>query len=189
MLESIANKFQRRVDKVGWKGMPEVLGKSAFHRTGFLLKKLYFKSIIQNKTLARIYPFKHPVILLLGNPRSGTSWTGTVLNRSPKVAYINEPVNLALIHKSNLTHQINPLGKGKGHTEYKSYANQAFSGIPPILKVVNKLSDFYPFTRSDKTLLIKEVLLNDAGFFAKMYSPKIIILTWSRFLGQRFWYS
>jgi hypothetical protein len=48
-------------------------------------------------------------ILLVGLPRSGTSWVGSVLGASPSIEYLREPITQSWLDAGNRTPLVNPL--------------------------------------------------------------------------------
>lgn len=127
--------------------------------------------------------------MLLSTSRSGSSWIGKVLSFSPEIAYLREPITQAMIHKLNqlprsyLESQNEKIMNFYDDMDaidrrFIDITNQSFKGIPPITQsnIIGDRTDFFPLSRDEKHLLIKEVNPLAAHFFCKYYSPKMIIL-------------
>ncbi len=141
------------------------------------LKSVYVNTIIRNAAIAKLFPFKKPVILLLANPRSGSSWVGRVLSYLPDVAYLREPVTQTIIRRLDLPPAaVDPQKSEENFDLLKRYSDKAFSGVPTVTDGIGSLDDFTPFVRVEKNLLIKEVNVRAADFFIEQYAPKVILL-------------
>lgn len=175
--------FQSKVEDDNWLNWFSGFAKKEIIRNSHVARKakafygnVNFKVIYQSETLAKIYPFKKPAILLLSHPRSGSSWIGKILSFSPDIAYLREPITQALLQKLNYKKIIINPSNSDFKKDYKYFADQAFAGIPTTPPVINNLPDFFHRSRSGKHLFIKEVNPLAASFFSRHYSPKILIL-------------
>lgn len=176
MLQSIANKFQSKVDEVGWTKITAALFSSATHRIMHFPNNFYVKNVLQNEIIAQTYRFKKPTIFLFGYARSGTSWVGKVLSLSPEIAYLREPVTQTFVQKFNYEQPFFSAKNKKVNENFEKIIHQSFAGIPPISDVIKNRSDFFPFTRRKRSLLIKEVTSGTIDYVVENFSPKMIIL-------------
>lgn len=170
MTKVMLKRLNGKIREVGWKKLPLEVCKEIYQT------KHHFKYIIQSEIIAHFLSFKPPTFLLLSNPRSGSSWIGKILSYSPDIAYLREPVTQTLLQKLKYERVIiNPSDKSI-KKEYTRLSDRAFAGAPPLYHVMGNVTDFYPFARGRKHLLIKEVNPLASGFFSKRYNLKMIIL-------------
>jgi len=76
-------------------------------------------------------------ILLVGLPRSGTSWAGSVLGRSPSLEYLREPITQAWLEAGNRTPIVDP-NKDEAY-RHLAESNLAGAGSRRLIKEVNPL--------------------------------------------------
>jgi len=128
--------------------------------------------------LAKVFPFKQPVTLLLSYPRSGSSWVGKIISSSPDFAYLREPVTQAYIKNYREGAFIDPYRDSITLKRYTHFADQAFRGISPqnVPWVIKNIDAFSIANRRGKSLLIKEVNPLAAEFFVRGYAPKVVII-------------
>ena len=87
-------------------------------------------------------------VLIVGLPRSGTSWVGSVLGSSPSVEYLREPITQSWLETGNRSPLIDPdIDSG-----YRDHSLRFLVGHPPrrLIKEVNPL--LVPFVVSDLDL-------------------------------------
>lgn len=139
--------------------------------------QFYFDRIVYNPNISRRFSFKSPSTLLMAYPCSGSTRIGNVLNSSPDVAYLHEPVTLSLMKRlgSSLIDQDNDETVLKFIDEYME---MALSGTPPskVSAIIRDKFDFSPFVRWKRTLLIKEINPNAVEFINDGYALKMILL-------------
>lgn len=172
----LVKKVIKTVKEVGWKGIPLAVFKSLGYRVKYLPKHIHTKFVLQNTLLARFFPFDVPTILLYGFPRSGTSWVARVLSHSSQLAYMREPITQTFIQKYDYNP---PFFQSKNKRINKNFiiiTKQTMKGIPPIGDVIISKLDFYPFTRKNKKMLIKEVITEAIEYLVENYPLKIIVL-------------
>jgi hypothetical protein len=139
---------------------------------------LYSRCVLHSHLLARAFPFKPSPILLLSYPRSGSSWAGAMLGRSPDVAYLREPVNqpyLAGVVKETV---VDPESSEAVLRTYARLADRAFAGALPwrAEDYIECIEDFALRRRRHKVLLIKEVNPLATGFYVRTYRPRVVML-------------
>ena len=151
------NKFKKTFKKIGIKGQ---------------------YSVAKNKFLLKIFPFKSPTILLLSYPRGGSSWIGRVLSTSDSVAYLREPITQTYLMEKGGKNTLIDINKNSHAASiYQELGDNFFQGIPAKNpNIVNQISDFSIFKRSQKQLLIKEVNPKATEFYCQRYNPIIILI-------------
>jgi hypothetical protein len=143
---------------------------------------LHTGQLLLDVGVARIFPFKRPAILLLSYPRSGSSWIAQILSTSNDVAYLREPINQVLQHRSGratATETVfDPHADATTLGWYTRVADRAFAGIPPdnVPDVVGRASDLSVRGRRQRALLIKEVNPLAAALFVERYAPKVVLV-------------
>jgi hypothetical protein len=125
-----------------------------------LAKRVLMRTVVSSPVAARVFPFKQPPVLLLSYPRSGSSWVGSILGRSPDLAYLREPINQPFIGRTNHRTVWDPNADPQARALYKDLAARAFAGMPDTEdpNVVRNLRDFlFLHQRRRRRLLVKEV--------------------------------
>ena len=128
---------------------------------------------------ARLFPFKQPPVLLLSYPRSGSSWVGSILGRSPDLAYLREPINQPFIMRTSHRTVWDPDADPGDRDLYQDLAKKAFAGVPPMEDphVVLDPRDFLLLhRRRGRRLLVKEVNPLAIEFFLRTWDLQVIPL-------------
>ena len=124
---------------------------------------------------ARIAPLSPPV-LILGLPRSGTSWVGSALGQAANAMYLREPVNQNY-QKHGGTDSIVKIDPQSVPPSYRSAAERAFAGIPQFDRwVVAQPSQWGLHDRTRRRLVIKEVNPLAAPWYIERFRPRIVFV-------------
>ena len=136
------------------------------------------RALLTSRLVARVFPFRPPPILLLSYPRSGSSWVGTMLSRSPDVAYLREPVTQPYLGGAKRETVVDPDSDAVVRRRYVRFADRAFAGVLPwrLEDVVEDVGAFALRERARRTLVVKEVNPLAARFYVRRYRPKVILL-------------
>ncbi len=161
-------KILAKVRTDGWKSLlPEI----RWH-----LETVYRRSVLHNRFVAHLFPFRQPPILLLSYPRSGSSWVGDILAASSQIAYLFEPVT-GPYQKHYGGPALADLNDPVVQRAYRQYSRDAFRGMPPKERYFHEnLQGFSLPGRRRRYLLIKEVNPYAAEFYWQGYHPKILFL-------------
>jgi Sulfotransferase family len=143
-----------------------------------MVPSILTRLLLSSRVVARRYPFKTPPVLLLSYPRSGSSWIGAMLARSPDVAYLREPVTQPYLNGATRETVVDPESDLETKNLYESLADRAFAGVLPwrLDDVVESADAFALRGRRHRTLVIKEVNPLAAGFYVRRYRPKIVMI-------------
>ena len=139
--------------------------------------QFYYDHLLYSSSVSRRFPFKNPTTLLLSYPRSGSSRIGNVLNSSPGVAYLHEPVTQSLIQR--LGSSLADMNKEDAILKLTDeFMQMAITGTPPskIRSIIRNKYDFSPLARWNRTLLINEINPNTIDFIGKTNVPNLILL-------------
>ena len=80
--------------------------------------------------LGRVVPVRRPPVLVLGMPRSGTTWIGRTLGDAPNALYLNEPVSeVHVAERRGATYfEVDPENPPDSYTWPLEFAA---AGVPP----------------------------------------------------------
>ena len=136
------------------------------------------RCLYTSRLVARAFPFRSPIVLLLSYPRSGSSWVGAMLSHSPDVAYLREPVTQPYVGGARRDTVVDPEADPVTRRRYARLADRAFAGVLPwrLEDVVENVAPFSLRERARRTLVIKEVNPLAARFYTSRYRPKIVLL-------------
>jgi hypothetical protein len=142
--------------------------------TPSILTRILFSS----RVLARSHPFKAPPVLLLSYPRSGSSWIGAMIARSPDVAYLREPVSGLYLAGTTKETVVDPDSDVETRGLYTKFADRAFEGVLSwqLEDAVTSTDAFAFRNRRLRTLVIKEVNPLAADFYVRRYRPKVVMI-------------
>lgn len=147
-----------------------------------LLQRATLYPVIRSPRLARALPFRAPPLLLLSYPRSGSSWIGEVVARSPDIAYLREPVTqpFQATFPRSAPHDtlFDPAAEPGQLQKYTRFADAAFAGIPDpeLFDDGFRAPAFLPCARTRRTLLIKEVNPRATAWYVDRYAPAVLLL-------------
>lgn len=118
-----------------------------------------------------------PPTLIVSIPRSGSSWVGSTLGRSPAALYLREPISqpYLLRHKRRgVVFRIDPDALPTG---YRASARAAFAGLPSFSgNVVKFPAQWRLGGRRDRHVLVKEVNPFAVTWLIREFRPRIIYL-------------
>lgn len=118
-----------------------------------------------------------PPILVLSNPRSGSSWVGETLGNAANALYLREPITQGYLHHNrDFIFRVDPVIPDK---LYKRLADLSFKGIPYFPDapgVVKYPSQWALVHRRHRHLVIKEVNPLACEYFLRKYHPRVIFL-------------
>ena len=138
----------------------------------------FTRAVLSSRVVARAFPFKRPPVLLLSYPRSGSSWVGAMLSRSPDAAYLREPVTQLYLDDTKKETVIEPELDEAMCALYTRLADRAFRGVLPwkLENVIESTEQFSLLGRKHRHLIIKEVNPLAAGLYVRRYWPKVVTI-------------
>lgn len=120
---------------------------------------------------------KHPPILLVSMPRSGSSWAGRILGSSERSLYLHEPLTqsyLGLVGKGTSWFEYDAC-KHKGR--YDHFASLTFRGVPRFKERVVLFPEQWSMSRRGRSrLVIKEINPLVLDIVIERFRPRIIYL-------------
>ncbi|WP_022836474.1 sulfotransferase [Salisaeta longa] len=150
-LQSLVQPVVRRISPVWWANVPGLRGH-----------------------LARAYPPAQPPLLLMGFPRSGTTWVADVIGRAPELLYLQEPVTQS---RPAGRYAVEDKGRGEAPAYYARWADRAFAGVPAFsTNIVRRPRQWRIGARAHRRVFVKEVHPLALRWYAGRYQPQVIYL-------------
>lgn len=115
-------------------------------------------------------------ILIIGTPRSGTTWTANILAQSPQTIYIHEPDNertsfLGYLNKLRC-HRMPYLNENKSNSEYFQLFDQAFNKVfPSANSRINKIAFKFSGLNIPKVEKQIKLKIDDISNLGKVKQP------------------
>jgi len=132
--------------------------------------------LLKSTLISKIFPFPSPTALMISYPRSGSSWIGDVINTSPGIAFLREPISQSFSSTYNVVSIFEVSNNNDYKSSYERITHKAFNGmLPKNFKDVKNINDFSLDSRKKKKLFIKEVNYMGIDLY-KQYNPQLIIL-------------
>lgn len=122
--------------------------------------------------MGRAVPVRRPPILVLGMPRSGTTWIGRTLGDAPNALYLNEPVSEVHVAEQGRAtfFEVDPANPP---ASYVWPARFAAAGVPAFgPRTVGE--GFGLFARLGKRVVIKEVNPLAIEWYARALAPTLV---------------
>lgn len=123
--------------------------------------------------LARCLPVRRPPILVLGMPRSGTTWVGRTLGDAPSAIYFNEPVSEVHVAEQGRAtfFEVDP---DNPPSSYVWPVRFAAAGVPAFGP--STVAPVGVFARLGKRVVIKEVNPLAVEWYGRALAPTLIYL-------------
>lgn len=123
--------------------------------------------------LAQLLPVRRPPVLVLGMPRSGTTWVGRTLGAAPDALYFNEPLSEVHVAQEGRAtfFEVDP---SKPPSSYVWPLRFAAAGVPTAFGPRTVGDGFGFFSRVGKRVVIKEVNPLAVDWFVAAVSPTLI---------------
>lgn len=119
----------------------------------------------------------HRPILILSNPRSGSSWVGETLGRAANAMYLREPITQSYLNNGkNFIFKIDPDDPDKLYKHFADFSFRGYPCFPDAPYVVRYPAQWNLLKRKYRRLVIKEVNPLACEYFLKRYSPIVILL-------------
>jgi hypothetical protein len=149
--------------------------------------------------LGQLVPVRRPPILVLGMPRSGTTWVGRTLGAAPNALYFNEPVSVVHVAEQGRAtfFEVDP---DEPPASYVWPARFASAGVPAFGP--ETVAPVGLFGRLGKRVVIKEVNPLAIAWYQRALAPTLVYLVrhpaavavsldergwgWDGIYGQRF---
>lgn len=122
--------------------------------------------------LARLLPVRRPPVLVLGMPRSGTTWVGRTLGAAPNALYFNEPLSEVHVaeHGGATFFEVDP---SHPPDDYVWPLRFALAGVPAFGP--RTIGDgFGMLARVAKRVVIKEVNPLAVDWFVRAAAPTLV---------------
>lgn len=118
-------------------------------------------------------PTRHPPVLVLGMPRSGTTWVGRILGDAPDALYFNEPLSEVHVAEQRRAtfFEVDP---DNPPPSYVWPARFAGAGVPAF--GARTVAAVGPLARLGKRVVFKEVNPLAIEWFTRTLSPTLIYL-------------
>jgi len=118
-----------------------------------------------------------PPVLVISLPRSGSSWVGSTLGRSPSALYLREPISQPYLlrhQRRGVVFSLDPQNLPDG---YRDWGDRAFAGIPAFTgNVVQRPRDWRLSQRRNRRVVVKEVNPLALSWLLERYRPRVIYL-------------
>lgn len=127
------------------------------------------------RSLLRCLQIGKKPILVIGNPRSGTSWIGSMLGCAPEALYYQEPCNPKANGTNDMTIVDRYVRKDMRDLQLSGLLDDAFSGLPSLRMfwAEKRLRRLWPGYR----IVVKEVVtVISIDWIYNLYKPLLLIV-------------
>lgn len=127
-------------------------------------------------TLARRWPMAQPMILVISMPRSGSTWVGETLARSPRASYLHEPFTATLLDEG-ATGGTFQFPCDAPPRCYWKVSERLHSSLPKFRLGIVRYPDQWQLSgRHERQVVVKEVNVLGLPWFLNEFQPRVIHL-------------